>query len=566
MGIHNEEHEGSPPTLQALQLPPTPSATSGDNSPAGTSFTGTPVTPVVERKLRPRVMPRLPAVSPSKRPQLDMLAEGNPLGGQPVRKRASEEWEKGSIERAFTLVHEVEQRGIVALSPSFAVAEAGDGGGEGSELGQEGAKEDVELGTKRKRKIEDIAKEGKKMRRPASEKSKGKNEDENAAQKATSAGTLRSRRTETSRLHQGKVMHSIQDLTEEIEDVIHVEQKITSAQPTLSIAVRGKSCGLRPLMQKHVAEMVDHPAEDDSWSVQSDRGVDTEREVEDTEDEYGKQKDKVLETITSERNLQERSRDDGYILLWNEYTVDNISADQDHASSPNPLLYTTTRRDSGVSLGRHCVDPQLLNTVPHPTLLIRGGEASTVMISPPAYPSEQLRFGLGGQYEERELYKALGEELERFGQDPGRAAEQAMEGIWNNVFQDVKGQKEGQLKLEDVKAAEPEAQVDLQLGVVDPELSEESEYPVLHFAVPSPFGGGAKDERYGGSEAEDGWISSASNETVEIPEPGSDKTKRMAWSSEEWPGWAEGDSPVWVEQDWGKWAESVRGPYGQERF
>lgn len=494
-----------------------------------------------------------------------MLAEGNLLGGQSVRKRASGKWEGGGIERAFTLVHEVEQSGSVAPSPSFAVAEVVDGGGEGSELGQEGTKEDVELGTRGKRKMEAMAKEGKKMRRLATEKSKGKNEDETAAQKATSAGTLGIRKTE---LHQGKEMHSqIEGLTEEIEDVIHVEQNTTSGKPTPSVAVRGKSCGLRPLMQKHVAVMVDHPAGGDSWSVQSDRGVNTEMEVEDTEDEFGKQKVKGLETITSEGNLQERSRDDGYILSWNEYTVDSISADQDHASSPNPSLYTTTRRDSGVSLGRHCVGPQLLNTVPHPTLLLRGGEASTVMISSPAYPSEQLRFGLGGQYEERVLYKALGEELERFGQDPGRTEEQAMEGIWNNVSQDIKGQKEGQLKLGDVKAVEPEAQVDLiELGVVDPDLPEESEYPVLHFAVESPFGGGAKDERYGGSEAEDGWISSASNETVEIPEPGSDKAMRMVWSNEEWPGWGEEDSPVWVEQDWGKWAESVRGPYGQERF
>ncbi|KAF8416984.1 hypothetical protein EV426DRAFT_392856 [Tirmania nivea] len=491
MDIQSEGHPLAPP------LPPAPQAASGDIAPAGTAFTGTPVTPVVERKLRPRPAPRI-RPAPTKRSQPDTPAEGGPLGARPARKRASR----------------IQRSGSVAPSPAFAAA----AGGDGSELGQKGG---VGLGAQRKRKMEATAAEGERVGkrnslRLASE-STGKNEDE--------AVTLRRKKAETKGLQDtGKETHS--HVEDGGEDVVHIEQKAKHAQPMLPIAVRGKFCGLRPLMQKHVAGRVDPPVEDDSWSVQSDRGMDTEREIEDTENE----------TATSERSLQ----DDGYILSWNEYTVDNILSDQNaqlDASSPSPSLYTTARRDSGVSLWRHCADPQLLNTAPHPALLLRGGETSTALTPPPAYPAEQRPFGLNDQYEERELYKNLDEEL----------GKQAVDGIWDSVSQDTQGQ-EGQLKSGAV-------------GAVKPAL--EAEYPVLHFALPSPFAGAARDEWHGGSEAEDGWSSPASNETVEIPQPGSGG---VVWSGQEWPGWDERNSPVWVEQDWGKWAGSVRGPYGREGF
>ena len=505
-----------------------------------------------------------------------MIVEGDSLGVKPAQRRASGELEKGGVERAFTLVYEVERGASAAPSPSCsAVAEVGGGGGEGEGLGQEEAKEDVELGSKRKRKM---ANEGKRVRmrkssRLVSEESEGKNEDEVAPQKRK-AGTNKPRDTA---LHviKGKEIHSqIEGLMEEREDMVHaehveyVEQKTPCAKPMLSAAVRDKLCGLQPLMQSHVTEKADPPAEeDDSWSIQCDQGMDTEREVEYTEDELENQKEKEPEAIASE------GKRNGYILSWNKYTVDNILADQNaqveamidyHASSPSPSFYTNARRDSGVALWRHCVDPQLLNTAPQPTLLLRGGEASTVVVSPPVYSCEQLQFGFNGQYEEREVYKTLGKELGGFGQQPGRAAKQAMEGIWNSVFQDIRNQGEGPFKSRDV--AKAEIQLDLQLGPVDPGLPEEAEYPVLHFSVPSPFGGGARDEWYGESGVEDGWSSSASNETVEIPEPGSGKINKMVQSGEEWPEWDERDSPVWVEQDWGKWAGSVRGPYGEEGF
>ena len=505
-----------------------------------------------------------------------MLAEGNQLGVKPARGRASGKWGKGGIERAFTL-----------SSPSFAVVKVENGGGEGEGLGQKGAKEDMKLGTTRKRKMEATANEGGRVRmrkssRVVSEESEGKNKDEAVAQKAISVGTLGKTRAETSRLldsalHvvQGKEMHSqVENLTEKrdvvhVEHIEYVEKNTARAQPIPCIAVRGKFSGLQSLMQSHMTEKAGPLAEDDSWSVQSDRGMDTSREVEDTEVELGKQKDQGLEAITSEGSLQERDRDGEYILSWNEFADQNFQLEEmsDYdSSSPNPSLYTSARRDSGISFGRHCVEPQLLNIVPHPALLLRGGEASTVLMSPHVYPCEQLQFGLNDQYEEREVYKTLGEELGRFRQEPRKTANQAMEGIWNNAFEDTQGQKEGQLKFGDVKAVEPEVQLDLQLGVVDPDPPEEAEYPILHFVVPSSFGGEARDEWYGESEAEDGWSSFTSNETVEIPEPGSGKTNGMVWSGEEWPEWGESDSPVWVDKDWGKWVESVRGPYGQEGF
>ena len=512
-----------------------------------------------------------------------MLAEASPLGVKPTRRNASGKCGKEGIERTFTLVHEMEQSEGVAPSPSFAV-EVGVGGGESSELGQIDTRENAELGARKKRKMKATVKEDKRGRMRM--RSEGP-EDKNGDERATSTGTLRTMGAETSRLWdtalpiaQGKEMHpQAEDQTEEregevsIEHIEHVEEKTTHAQSMPSVTVRGKFCGLRPLMQRHVTEKVDLPAEDDSWSIQSDRGMDTEREIEDTEDELVEQKVKESETTTSGGNLQERNRDDEYILSWNEYTVDNIFADQNaqleaitdnHASSPNPSLYTNIRKDSGVSLGGHCIDPQLPYIAPHPALLLRGGEASTVLMPRPAYPSEQLQFGLNDQYKERELYKTLGENLGRFMQEPRKSAKQAAEEI---SLQDIQGQKEGQLKSGDVESVESEleAQLDLQLGAVDRKIPEEKEYPVLHFVVPSPFGGGgARDEWNGEDEAEGDWRSSASNETVEIPEPGSGQRNGMGWGGEEWPGWDEKDSPVWVEQDWGKWVGGIRGPYGQE--
>jgi len=586
MGIYNVEPEGPsfhrPPTLQPIVLSPLPSS--------ATPATGdtTPVTPVVERKLHPRATPRLSTFSPGKNPQLDQLAEGNPLSVKPARslKRASTKRKEECVERGFTPVHKMEGGKGATQSPSSDVALDVEGEGDGgSELGQGDNREGVGLGIKRKRKMEatTVVERRVSMRkcsRLASEEAReGEDGGEYVTQKAISAGTLGKRRAEASRLQETTLLvkgKEIEGLTKEGEDMVHVEhvehvEQKTTAQPMLSVGVRGKFCELRPLLQKKVTEAVGLPAEGDSWSVQSDLGVGSKREIEDTRDELQKQKDKGPEMTASEG-----SQDDGYILSWNEYTMDNILANQnaqpgamtdDRSRSPYPPLYTPARRDSGVSFGGNCVVPQLLTPAPHAVLLLRGGEASTMLMSPPSHPSEHHQFGLNDQYEERELYQSLGGGLGKSGQELGAVANQTMEGIWKGVFRDAHGQAEDQLDLVDVQAVKPESetQLNLELGLLCPDLPEEAEYPVLYFAVPPPFGDGARDDWDGESEAGyGGWSPSASNETVEIPEPGPDKSSAMVWNGEKWQELDERDSLVCIEQDWGKWTEGVRGPYGQE--
>lgn len=246
-----------------------------------------------------------------------------------------------------------------------------------------------------------------------------------------------------------------------------------------------------------------------------------------------------------------------YASAWNGYEMGSVNInygphihDKNHYHSGYPYTYKypLIRRDSGFSLGGDSAEFY----APDTGLMLRGGELYSVGMAQSSYSSEQLPFKQEDGFKGRELYKTGKREPGDYRKKAGMMVRNAVEGGLNIDSRE----EEGKVEKKAVPGALKEG------SYVDKKItdSKETEYPVPHFVVPSPFGNGNDiGSNWDQASDEGDWGSMSSIETVEIPEPGSGNGVRG-----EWPGWEERDSPVWLEQDWGKWVNGARGPYGQE--
>lgn len=246
-----------------------------------------------------------------------------------------------------------------------------------------------------------------------------------------------------------------------------------------------------------------------------------------------------------------------------KYTVDwktnNLFSLPDlHANEP--FQYLTHLSQMGPSSLGHCsVSAQ--TSQPQPETLLRGGEPIPTYVATMLHTPEQFNFEPLGDSGKQEWYPMLDPRLSRedlVSIDMGAAC-----GIVNEVV----GEEQSQSQYESFwGTTKSQSLWDMMYSFPSDKFiqcqDEEGNFPIPHIVIPPPFG----DETSGG----EGGVSDTvlhyedSPVAVEIPIPGSGDG--LKWESEDWPGWDERDSPVWIEQDWGKWVEGVRGPYGCETF
>ena len=262
-----------------------------------------------------------------------------------------------------------------------------------------------------------------------------------------------------------------------------------------------------------------------------------------------------ISSLSASKPYIHGEEDDKYTVDWK--TNNLFSLPDLHANEPFQYL-THLSQMSPSTLGNCSVLTQV--SQPQLETLLRGGEPVPTYVATMLHTPEQFNFEPLEDSRKQERYPMVDPRLSRedlVSIDMGAACGNVNEVIGEEQSQSQYESFWGTTKLQSLW--------DMMYNFPSDKFTQcqdDGNFPIPHIVIPPPFG----DETSGG----EGGISDTvlhyedSPVAVEIPVPGGGDG--FEWESEDWPGWDERDSPVWIEQDWGKWVGGVRGPYGCETF
>lgn len=541
-GIHMETHHINSEShfrQRPVTSPTRPlSPIGGISSPVKLGRAPHPVTPVVERKLRPRPVPRTPFSSPQKSVR---VSYGSPLRSKNTKSGMNPKDEK--VERRLT------DRSC-APSPPAAVVIKGNHEKHEVNLGIEVlAGKEMKPGMNRKRKnVARTTGTTKKLKTPSHQGSKNQgdifmmNGGHTYIRNSISDETARTGSFPAFVASANRNDSDVGNEDNGVGEKVHIKQNKTK----VSVASRGNDKGsavhgynLRSSPQDLIKK---ESLATNDVNMQSDSSLEDGKQKKNNQAEF-----KVPELPSStQKELKSLAQN-------NQYAPSSTKIQPDNTSAGRIIQPDWPMHFGDLSYSNIC-------TTPYPNFdstsaLPAWANFHSETLGSPVVPESFLEHmglnmvshcGLDGDFSE---------------------ARQSAQGVNNYMNSgDILQQFESTMDLGVESYSDESYDIDGDQGY--PDLNLDFDLMLPYFVVPLP------SELNGGSEPGQGESSNMpATETIEILEPGSMIQHGDSIGSE-WLEWKEyeindaqgRDNPVYIEQDWGKWTENTRGPYGNEKI